>query len=342
MLYLYILTWIVNVILLMLKKKNTPVVFLSVCFLVLMYFWSTGSGDYQNNYEAYVYHAEFNQLEIGYKASIIVFNSFGISFQSFQGIVCSICLLVALSVYRKFSNNYHLFFSVYLIYQCFYDMDTMKNFIARTLLFIAIYWLIRNRKDRFALIVLIASLFHRSMMVYLLLVFVDFKSINYRRVKIFLSAIFISTIVAYIVAQVPNVFEALIRVRAFESISAKIQTYFSSASRVTFILYYFLHCMNVCFLISNKTAFAKYIRLYNAIFILDVFVIVSFPLIIINNVFFRLFNNIYLFNYIAYAVVLKEASKNNYSKKVIEIMLINACYRLPIVHSAAEYRRVLM
>ena len=342
MLYLYFAIWIINILLLFSRRKNNFVVLISICYLIAMYFWSTKSGDYQNNYENYMYHTQFDQLEIGYTTLIGFFNSLGTDFIVFQGIICSICLITTIYIFGKFSRNYHLFFSIYLIYQCFYDMDTLKNYIARVFLFIAIYYLIKNRKIYYIVFVLIGCLFHRSLLLYLPLCIINYNFIKYNRVKLFIGLIVFSIVLVYIIVHVPNVFDFLTRIKALENIAPKIKTYFSTSSRITFIVYYFLHCLNLVFLVANKKSFEHYAKLYNIIFILDIYVMISFPLIIINNVFFRIFNNLYLINYVAYAVVLSETNSYAYRKKILEIMLINACFRLPFVHSSAEFRRVLM
>ena len=343
MVYFYIFVWLINLILLLFKKKNKVVILGSIIFLIVLFFWSNGSGDYQNNKDVYEYHIQFEQLELGYTTLIKIFNSLSIGFQQFQGIICSTCFIITLLVFSRFSKNYHLFFSVYLIYQCLYDMDTMKNFIARALFFVAIYHILKGQRIKYVIFVLFAFLFHRTFILYFPLAFLNLKKLRISTVKVFVISIVLLVFIFWTISLFPSGFTLFTYIPIIGNFSEKMETYFSSSSKITFIIYFALHLLNIYYLCINKKVFMTNLKdkyMFNVFLTFNLYVLISFPFIIISNVFFRVFNNIYLLNYIMYAVSLERINRRKFIKNVIKIMIFNSIYRIPIVHSSAEFGRV--
>ena len=97
----------------LLKKKSKILTVLSVVLAIYIGFANTGSGDYSAYHTVYDFDLRYG--EIGYMILMKVSNFIGLSFGKLQGVICALSLGIILYVFRQYSDNYQLFFSLFFL-----------------------------------------------------------------------------------------------------------------------------------------------------------------------------------------------------------------------------------
>lgn len=331
--------WLLNIVFVLRKRRSRLVTAISFVYACYIYFYNTGSNDYERYTWIYSGAIE-SEVEQGFLFLIKIGNSLGLTFQQFQGIVGSTCLLLILIAYSKFCNNYHYLFAFYFIYQYFADLNLLRNFIMRTILLLAFCFLINRRKSYFVLFTVIASLFHRTALLYLPIVFFNIKKdMSRKTLKICAACIIMLCFATFMLgnnwAWVLNIASVFLREEP-----QKPAYYFTTSTHFGFLIYFGLFAVNLFIIIGSKDnkrageTYDKYL-LERWTYYINLYCMISFPLIMINTNFYRIFNNIYLVNLIYYASVLERYDRagGRYYKKFFEILFSNYLYRIPVVQA---------
>lgn len=349
--FIYVVILALNILLLIIRKRNTVVTLLSVFFAVYAYFISDGAADFIAYKSIYDGAWAEDSFEIGYRFLMHLGHFFKMDFLAFQGVICTLSLFLLLVVFSKFSKNYHLFFSLYLIYQYFYDLVVLRNHLCFTIISIALLYLFRNRKLRYLLLLGIATLFHKSALFYFPLVFMNFRSskIVWKFQIIAVIAVIISGI-TFFLSRSTNLIISIVNRIPF--ISDDKLVYFDRSVNFGFIPHYILHLGTIAIFIlfSSNNAIRECMRkdraflyLYRFCYCINLYVMISFPFMIYNLTFFRLFNGVFLFNYIFYAVTLDKfrQKKKRYYKILTGVLLVNGLYFVPYVHASGQRMQIL-
>lgn len=127
--------------------------------------------------------------------------------------------------------------------------------------------------------------------------------------------------------------------------------YFNRSVHLGFIPHFMLHFGTLFIYIvfgphrySKQSLYfdVKYMRLYTLCYVINLYALLCFPMIIYNLTFFRLFNGLYLFNYIFYAVTLEKYKKRGgYKTMLAWILFVNGLYILPWVHASGQRTAIL-
>lgn len=346
---LFCVFWAINVILVIIKKKSKLITLLTFAVMVTIYFLNTTSGDYENYLWEYN-TSSYYTVESGFTWIMKIASSCSLSFNQFQGIVCTISLLLVFYVFKHYSENYHLFFSVYFIYQYFYDIDSLKNFLARAILLLAIYMLIEGKRKHFIFTLLIGLLIHRTLIIYLpLALFNPERGFSRKSMKYCSIAVVVLCFVIFVLHSRFEFLGSFLMVALErDNLNAKLNTYLTRSTQFGFLIYFVLHACDI-FLVWRSKRFSEFVgeeqtdRLCQFTWFINLYVVMFFPLIMINNVFFRLFNNIILLNFILYSRIADsyEKTTTRYYRYVFVIILFMLLYRLSFVHSSAELTRIL-
>jgi len=210
----------------------------------------------------------------------------------------------------------------------------------RTTLFLAFYFLINRKKSYFVLFVVIASQFHRTALLYLPIVFFDIKrDLSRKTLRICAFSIIMLCFVAFILG---NNWTWVIKVASvfLSGEPQKLTYYFTTTTHFGFLIYFGLFATNIFIIINskyNKETTEKYDKslLYRWTYYINLYCMISFPLIMINTNFYRIFNNIYFLNLVYYASVLERHGRatGGYYKWIFEILFSSYLYRLPIVQA---------
>ena len=315
--------------------------------LVYIGFMNTGSNDY--DHYVWMYNGWHSDTESGFVDLLELSNKVGLSFAQFQGLILTFCILIDLYVFSRFSDNYNMFFALYCIYQFFSDVNLLRNTLMKSFILLALYFLIKNQKVFFALLIVFASFIHRTAIVYLPLLFFNTdKPISKKTLKILISSI---TLICSILFIIGNRFEWLYNIAAnyYNNSMEKVNYYFTTSTRFGFLVYFALHLSCLILIINNKKEI-MYLdesidkqKLCNWVYIFNIYALVSFPLIMMNINFFRIYNNLYFVNIISFAVIIDCYNKltRSYYIKVILFLFINIIYILPIIQGSNQRDLIL-
>ena len=260
---------------------------------------------------------------------------------------------------------------MYFTYQYFADLDLLRNFIMRAFLTAGIYMLVKRKKIPFVVCVFIAFLFHRTALLYLPLVFFDVdKALSKKIIKSFVTVIITLCIIGFVFG---NNWSWIINIAApiLGENSQKLSYYFTTKTRLGFLIYFVLYIYNYSTIIlsayngdtnisysDGKTVIIKTagrdvqgekVRIQNnELFLwskyINLYCLLSFPLIMMNENFYRIFNNIYFINLIYYSKVLDSynSTTSEYYFRVIQFFVGNLLYRLPFVQGNDQKKFILM
>lgn len=345
---LFYITLFINILMVFLKRRSSAVLLLTAIVAVYIYFVSTGSADYATYDLVYTGAIPEESFEPGYRFLMAIGRACGLDFVTFQGIICTVCLVIIIWIFRKFSRNYHLFFALYFLYQFFYDICVIRNHIGLTILFIALVFLYRKKRISYLICIAIACLFHKMIIFYTPFVLIDFgkkKHIGYLK-KIAIASICLSLLVFVALRNTDLLLKIVDRLPIINKVQL---TYFSTVVRLGFIPHYAVHIVNFMLVatIGRRTMRIvrdkSYYKLFRFCYGINLYVFISFPFMLYSIPFFRLFNGIYLFNYIFFAVTLRlnSRNKNRYRKMFTGILLANAMYCLPWIHAAEQRYDIL-
>mgnify|MGYP003303977491 CR=1 FL=1 len=331
----FVSIWFLNLIFLFFKKKSKIVIGMSICLSIYVYFHNVGSNDFFKY--SLIYSGRIkSEMEPGYDLLMRIGNIIGLSFQEFQGIVASVCLLLIIMIFSKLSQNYHCFFTYYFIYQYFADLNFFRNFIMRTILFFAIYMLMQKKKKIFILLLLIASLFHSSALIYIPLILVNSETqLTKKTIKIFAVSILVFCFIVFIAGNNWTWLGVLATVILGEE-SEKIYYYFTTSTRLGFLLYFSLYFAFLIYILSTKHKLHNSkVTIFNWTYYINLYCLISFPMIMLNTNFYRIYNNLFFLNITYSAIVLEqyERTTGKYYGEIIKLLLINYLYRLPLVQA---------
>lgn len=334
--------WIANLVCVLLKKKNRALSVATFIFLCIIYFYNTQSNDYERY--IWIYGGEIrSEIEPGFLFVLDVFSRLGYTFQQIQGIIATICLFTIIIVYRKFSDNYHLFFTFYLIYQYFADLNLLRNFVMRTFIFVAIYFLINGKRMHFVILLVVAMLFHRTALIYLPLALINpEKKISPKLIKMFAGIILTGCVTVFIFGNnwtwIYN-----IAARFLSDEVQKLSYYFTTTTHYGFLIYFGLHLINFYVVLTMRRKELENDKLQKWTTYLNYYSFLFFPLIMLNNNFYRLYNNLYLINLVCYVKNLDSYSKTTtgYYKCVLKVLIANYIYRLPVVQAWDQKFKIL-
>lgn len=236
---LFCIIWLVNLILVFTKTNSKVVFFITLVVMETIFFCNTTSGDYENYLIMYNKRAYFDALESGFAWLMNLASNLSLSFNAFQCVICTISLLITLFVFKQFSNNYHFFFSIYFIYQFFYDIDTLRNFFARSLLLLCCFWVFKGERKYFYPLIFCAFLVHHTMIFYLPLFFLmQHKSISMSSLKFCSVIVFLLCIVFLSLGEKFDFMSSFISLDYQEiSLKEKMSAYSTKSTRFGSLIY---------------------------------------------------------------------------------------------------------
>lgn len=350
--YMFYIIWFINIILVISKKKSKIVTVVSVMISQLLFYYSTNSGDYQNYLNDYQYQKA--SFEYGYNFLTRIAFTLGLTYNEFLFVLSVACFAIILFVFSKFTNNYHIFFSIYFIYQLGVDINQFRNFLACTILFCYLYSLYRKKRILALILIILAISMHNTMWFYVPLLFIDDNILKNDKLLKFIGLLI--SLCCVFLKYNSNIFvvlssfaSSLISDTGYEE---KIG-YFSTMSENGYLVYFVLHAINIFIIIIGNYYLIKNIqdkdkkeqlgRLYHFVLFINIYAILSFPLIILNMSFYRLYRNIFLLNIVFICVCrdsFKERSKHYY-KFVIMSIVIFFTYKIPLVHLSSSLNTIL-
>lgn len=146
------------------------------------------------NISTLIYLLDNNRMELGYTLLAYFFSRVGLSYYFFQIILTFLIYIPIVAFIKKYSIN--IGFSIFLFWITFYAFGTMnvtRMWMAVSILTLSTKYIISRSFFKFFAIVLLAMLFHKSAIVFVLLYYVYGKKINVKTISLLLVACVIIT-----------------------------------------------------------------------------------------------------------------------------------------------------
>lgn len=350
--YIFYVIWMINIILVICRKKSRLITIVSVLNSQLVFYYCTSSADYALYYRQYKY--KDIDIETGYNFLSNIGSNLGLTYNEFLFVMSGICFVIMLYVFSRFSNNYHIFFSIYYIYQFGIDVTQVRNFYATTILVLFFYFLYKGKRLGALILIILSISLHNTMWFYVPLLFINTniikkdKLLKYLALFIAMSCIFLKFSGGFF----GNVSEILGNIIYNMGYVDKIG-YFSTMSENGYLLYFGLYAINLLVINLGKYYLYNNIRdemkkrqterLWHFVLLINIYAILCFPLIIINMSFYRFYRNLYLLNIIFMCVCCDSFNKKSidYYKYIAISMLCFLVYKLPLVHGAELLDNIL-
>lgn len=315
MLYLFYFALLFLNLIFALKKKHSKIIFrISFLFIWLLIAGNTNNPD-MLSYE-YIYYTDNSNIEPAFKLLIDFFRSFGLEYNFFVASISVICLLLIFSSFKKYTKNLNFVIFLYMIYPFILDVIQFRNFICVSILVFSLQFLLKNdlqNKVIFAILIILAGLFHNLYFLYLVLLLINLQNKNLL-IKLIIALTLVFSIIIFLNGnKIPFLYQILpISVEKFDS-------YFTARLRFGFIVIWFFNLSYIYLLGYSKKQVIKNTNSYNfdvtkkyinLVFWINIVTIVFFPLYMVNINFYRLFRNISLINYSVYAITVDKIMEN--------------------------------
>ena len=328
----YYILLTVNSILAIEHKKNRFVAGISFIFLLILFAGNTLNGDYYSYLYPYL-EKDFSDFEIGYQIIASIFSEANLSYNIFLLFVGISCYgLITYMFNKNFGASLHVFFSLYFPIILFYDINQIRNFILTVFLIFAISLLFRGKKIWFVILLFIASLFQMLALAYIPLAFLVEENDNrkYRQKNLIKIIVILSMILSILTffngKKIPFLY-------SFFSIilgenSEKLVYFSSSTMHWGFVLTYIMQFANVILILNsyrnlkiNNVDREKQQLVFNSL-IVNCYGFVTFPFLMINLTFYRVFRNFSFLNYIIVALTISSFYNSNHAKSRRYILYI--------------------
>lgn len=346
LLVLYCVLIVINVLCLLLHKSSKLICIISIVFLIILMAGNTYNYDYAG------YENVFNgikdihfQSEYGLNFLILIGGLFGLSFQEFLFFIFTSCLLLIIYVGKKANADIHFVCTIYLIFGYIADTVVWRNFIAISFLTCALFCIVKKKRFEGFIFMMLALLFHKTMLFYFPLLIINYENLNIKRIaKIGAALVLALCGAAFIIG---SRFERLAGLLTNILYDGKTSIYLNTSTRYGFITYFAVHLFTVFTIYQSKKLFCIYenrdpdtVKLLNFCYIVDLYVIICFPMVMISTVMNRLFRNVMVFNLISLGAVFNNFEKNMVSKRYYRflsvVLLYAALWRILYVFDIPE------
>lgn len=323
---MFLILILINFTCLIFNRNSKIVIIISAFLLCIIMGGAVYTGDYENYYLLYTNNINAEAFEKGFLVLIDVFKNIGLNYKEFIFVLFMILNAINFYVIKKLTNNIHIVILMYTVCQLVADVTQYRNFIASTILMVAIYLLFNNKRIFSFIIILFSCMFHRTMIFYIPLVFINYeKKHSYKMIRNFSIVVFLLCLIMFFLGNNLTFLKATL---SYFSNDNMLQ-YFGSRTNLGFIIFFLMHTANILLLIACYKIYGE-TKLLRFTLILDMYLVLSFPLIMINVNLYRLFRNISLLNFICFANVMDNFTVRKVSKKYYSILFCAILYTFSI------------
>lgn len=282
--------------------------------------------------------------EFGFAFLAFLSNKIGLTYELFRTLISIIGLILLLKTVTEYSNKYNTVFLLYFIYPFMMNVIQIRNFLAAAIIVYSIRFLIQNSKIgdiKFLIGILIAFSIHYASIFFIPFIFLKKYSIK--------QLIVISLISVPILCGLTksNIIPNLIGRIVGEGHMFNLESFFQKG-HWGFILSWikqfsiFILCYSAYTIIQKSNLDEKWKILDNIIIKLNIFlIIICFPLMIFNTVYFRLCQDILILNYIIIGHLLYINPKKGYLYFTFAILL-GLCFLGDEILYDANFYQVLI
>ncbi|WP_284036359.1 EpsG family protein [Neobacillus sp. 114] len=311
------------IILGVLVKNSKVLLYVSFLFLLLLFGGNTDNPDrlgYLNNYISLSKGKPLYDFEFGFQLLNKLGLSLGLSYNILQFTIATIGLLLIVNTIKYYRANISFVFILYLIYPFFIDVVQIRNFLAMSFIIYGSRFIISTQKNylKYTIFVLLASAFHVTSLFYLFGLLTALKD-NKKTMYTIIIASILSVFFIPIILQILNGFIPSEKITAY---------FFTETSLFTkcMVLVYFLTSIllvlisrNIILNSNNENICDQNNKLSktlinvidpNAILKLNIICLLTLYFVMNNLDFIRLYRNIFVINYLLFAVALNSITKN--------------------------------
>ncbi|WP_373269946.1 EpsG family protein [Mediterraneibacter gnavus] len=309
------------------RKRVKSIEIISWLFLIILISGRCEGPDYGTYLHEYNRTTNIINNDMLYQCLVNIGRGLKLEYNVFLFVLVSIAFCMIIYVITKLKINTHVFIFFYMLFTVFYDAIQVNNFIANAICILAVYMKVKDKKIVSLVLVLIASLIHSVSLVYLCMFLFSLEKERRNSMLIKFFVVF-GGVLFGVCLFIPSVLMTITYV--FNNIlsSSDIGTYLNTRVNNGYIIFIFLHLINVFMLIRCKKKISinlSPLQLYflNVVNFINMAVILFYPLLLVNSNFYRIFRNYNILIYICYAIVLSSyviRNKNVYEKKYLKFL----------------------
>ena len=306
-----------NLIFGFLNKKNKIISFFSYFIIILLMSLNTKGPDVGN----YLFDYNLNQngqviiAETGYNFIRYFFsNTLRLDFFAFHLFLSLFCIFLLRSTVSYMHANENCVIGLFMSYLFFIDTIQIRNFIIEAIFIYAVRFLFVNKKFstlKYIGCILIAFLFHKIALVYLVLLIVKFKSL-----KPLIKVIFSISVIAFIFFAISRSTLKNLIIFVTQLFGLK-SSYSFTETRYSFIpivLLYFAELFVIVYFkrhIAKEKFDSKENSFLSCLINVQMLLVATLSLLLINMNFYRIIRNILFIKYIALAIYLNRLERNS-------------------------------
>lgn len=313
---IYVILVATNLIYGFLNKKNKIISFFSYFIIILLMSLNTNGPDVGN----YLYDYNLNQngqviiAETGYNFIRYFFsNTLKLDFFAFHLFISLFCIFLMRSTVSYMHANENCVIGLFMSYLFFIDTIQIRNFIIEAIFVYAVRFLFVDKKFntlKYIGCILIAFLFHKIALVYLVLLIIKFKSF-----KPLIKVIFSISVIAFVFFAISRSTLKNLIIFVTQLFGLK-SSYSFSETRYSFIpivLLYFAELFVIVYfkkhIMNEKNSREN--SFLNCLINIQMILSATLSLLLINMNFYRIIRNILFIKYIAMAIYLNHLDKNS-------------------------------
>lgn len=300
------------------KRGSLFLILITSLFIALVFTGSRGLADWP------AYYYDYLRVEDRYKDNgqflyhyiVEFFRVLGFSFDLYRFSISIICLTIFYKFITRYSPKPNLVYAGYLCYLIFMDDVQLRNFIACSILYIGLFYIIKHNhywRIKFFLFLIIASLIHNGFWIYLLLLFIpnDLKKDSQIK-RLGIVALIMTVTTVFIRAYISNI------ILLFSAFASKAETYAETEIGNGGLIYVFLQLFIVIVLYHLQSNYNKNVKTVSdkrenlsykflrIVYFMNILLIFSLPTIVLSLTFNRLTRNFIILNTIALTYGIQE------------------------------------
>lgn len=304
----FIFIWFnfINIAFTLINKKLNFIVFFMLLFMWLLFSGNIENADYANYLLRYEYIQQTGQgflgNELGFTLLMKIAAYFSLSYNQFLMIVSAIALSLIYSSIKLYTKHTQYVLSLYFIYPFLLDIVQVRHFLAMSIIVYAIRFVERKSYLKYIISIILAFNIQFSAILYLPFIFFEkmkIKKIWFISLSVIIIGIFLvntSFIVSLISLVVPI---------------EKISLYFNNRAGIGFLVQWIIP---ILFLIPLYIIYTNiHLRIVEIVYKLNIYLLMLFPLTMINGTSARVFRMAIILNLIIYAIGFFQI-KSNYTK----------------------------
>ena len=331
------------------KRNSKIVAFLLFALLWVLFGWNTDNADYANYERGYSSaHGAFRfNSEVGFQLLYKLFILAGLEYKHFLIILSFIGLLIIYKTIKIYTENIAIVLALYLIFPFIIDVVQFRNFLIMSIVLYGTHFIIEEKRRGtliFVILVLFATSIHYSALFYLFFILIRQKNISSLTILSLIITVF--GLITVFTDLIPNL--AMIFVP-----SEKIDHWFSNRFNWGIIIAVVIYAINYFFIhyaylkIRSETESKRQERDNNsqntnfkfveAVYKINIILLMLFPLLVFNMIFFRLDRNIFILNFIVYSICLVNMESKSKEKALFGFSVVLYTVSLSVYYIVYSY-----